>query len=42
MLSTQKFVNQNSFEEGFLSDNARLFRLPYVDIFQKVKLNGQS
>ena len=39
MLSTQKFVNQNSFNEGFPCDNPGLVQLSYVNIFQE--LNGQ-
>ena len=34
MLSTQKFVNQNSFNKRFPRDNPRLARLSYVNIFQ--------
>ena len=34
MLSTQKFVNQNSSDEGFICDNAGLGRIPYLNIFQ--------
>ena len=34
MLSTQRFFNQNSFDEGFRCDNLELARLSYVDIFQ--------
>ena len=34
MLSTQRFFNQNSSDEGFPCDNLELSRLPYVDIFQ--------
>ena len=34
MLSTQKFDNQNSFHEGFPSDNPGLARLSYVNIFR--------
>ena len=33
MLSTQKFVNQNSFDEGFLCDSIGLGRLSYDNIF---------
>ena len=33
MLSTQRFFNQNSFDEGFLCDMESA-RLSYVDIFQ--------
>ena len=34
MLSTQRFFNQNSFDEKFRYDNLELARLSYVDIFQ--------
>ena len=34
MLSTQRFFNQNSFDEGILCDKVELARLPYVDTFQ--------
>ena len=34
MLSTQRSFNQNSFGEGFPSNNLELARLSYVDIFQ--------
>ena len=34
MISTQRFFNQNSFDEGFPCDNLELARLSYVDIFQ--------
>ena len=34
MLSTQRFFNQNSFDEEFRCDNLELARLSYVDIFQ--------
>ena len=34
MISTQRFFNQNSFDEGFRHDNLELARLLYVDIFQ--------
>ena len=34
MISTQRFFNQNSFDEGFRCDNLELARLSYVDIFQ--------
>ena len=34
MLSTQRFSNQNSFDEEFRYDNLELARLSYVDIFQ--------
>ena len=34
MLSTQKFVNQNCFDEGFPSDNPGLARSSYVYLFQ--------
>ena len=34
MLTTLRFFNQNSFDEGFPSDNLELARLSYVDIFQ--------
>ena len=37
MLSTQRFFNQNSFDEGFPSDNLELARLSYVDIFQDIR-----
>ena len=34
MLSTQRFYNQNSFDEGFPCDKLELARLSYADIFQ--------
>ena len=34
MLFTQRFVNQNSFDEGFFRDNPGLVRLSHVNIFQ--------
>ena len=34
ILSAQKYVNQNSFDEGFPCDNPELARLSYVNIFQ--------
>ena len=34
MLSTKKFVNQNSFDEGFLFDNPGLATLLHVNLFQ--------
>ena len=34
MLSTQRFFNQNSFDEGFRCDNQELARLSCVDSFQ--------
>ena len=34
MSSTQKSVNQKSFDEGFPCDNQGLARLSYVNIFQ--------
>ena len=34
MLSTQRFLNQNSFDEEFRCDNLELARLSYFDIFQ--------
>ena len=34
MLSTKKFINQNSFDESFPSDNSGLQRIPYINIFQ--------
>ena len=33
MLSTQRFLNENSFDEEFRCDNLELARLSYVDIF---------
>ena len=33
MLSTQKFVNQTSSDEGFVCDNPELARLSRVNIF---------
>ena len=38
MLSTQKFINQNGFDEGFPCDNLELARLVYVNLFQIAKL----
>ena len=37
MLSTQRFFNQNSFDEEFRCDNLELARLSYVDIFQDIR-----
>ena len=34
MLSTQRFFNQNSFDEEFRFDDLELARLSYVNIFQ--------
>ena len=34
MLSTKKYFNQNSFDEGLFRDNTLLPRLSYVNIFQ--------
>ena len=34
MLTTQRFFNQNSFDEEFRCDNLELATLSYVDIFQ--------
>ena len=33
MLSTQIFVNQNSFDKGFSYDNLELPRLSFISIF---------
>ena len=33
MLSTQRFFNQNSFDQEFRCDNLELARVLYVDIF---------
>ena len=37
MLSSQKIVNQNSFDKGFPYDNARLARWSYVNIFRYIQ-----
>ena len=43
MLSTQKFVNQNSFDERFPSYNPRLAKQSYIlTSFSIGKLNDQS
>ena len=34
-LTTQRFFNQNSFDEEFLCDNLELATLSYVNIFQE-------
>ena len=34
MLTTQRYFNQNSFDEEFRCDNLELARSPYVEIFQ--------
>ena len=37
MLSTQRFFNQNSFDEWFPRDNLELARLSHVDVFQDIR-----
>ena len=34
MLATQRFFNENSFDEELRCDNLELARVSYVDIFQ--------
>ena len=41
MLSTQKFVNQSSFDGGFPSDNPGEERLYILTSFRTAELNGQ-
>ena len=37
MLSTQRFFNQNIFDEGSPYENLELARLSYVDFFQDIR-----
>ena len=42
MLYTQKFVNKNSFDEGFPFDNIGLAKLTYINIFQDSHTNWST
>ena len=41
MLLTQKFVNQNTFEEELSCDDSGLARLSYINVFQDSMVNGK-
>ena len=36
MLSTQTFINKNSFDEGFPSNNPGLARVSHVNVIQDI------